>query len=128
MHEADLIIICVGLCCGVLAVTFPGWYISGYVFDGQGNNTQLYTNGNNETDINATSISNSSASIVSYEISRCPANTYNNGGNVATSCTPCPNGTVTRFDPSPWYGYYNMYNPYGVTTGNTEDMCGECSG
>lgn len=91
--------------------------------DGTNNTIELYSN-TNGTDTNITSNS-SGASVVSYEISRCPANTYNNGGNVATACTPCRNGTITRFDPSPWYGYYTLYNT--GSSGNTEDICGECT-
>eukprot|EP00883_Tetradesmus_obliquus_P016259 jgi/Sobl393_1/9451/SZX66050.1 len=100
-------------------VTLPGWYISGYIMDGTNNTNELYSN-TNGTDTNITSNS-SGATVVSHEISRCPANTYNNGGNVATACTPCRNGTITRFDPSPWYGYYTMYNT--GSSGNTEDIC-----
>jgi hypothetical protein len=98
------------------AVTLPGWYVSGYGFkDGD---AVLYSGNNTDVDSNTTVSSNGTVTpdLALYVISRCPANTYNNGGNLATSCDPCPMGTATRFDPS--YGYYHV-------PGNTQDMCGE---
>jgi hypothetical protein len=61
--------------------------------------------------------------LSSYTFARCPVNTFNNGGNLATSCTACPDGTVTKLDP--YMGNYYMYYSYGGDSGNTEDMCGE---
>jgi hypothetical protein len=86
-----------------------------------------YTNYTGEGDANATlaESNNRTASVASYVITRCPANEYNNGGSLATACMACPNGTATRFDPSPWYGYYSMYYSNGMSSGNTQDMCGE---
>jgi hypothetical protein len=103
----------------------PGWYISSYGF-AEYNSTEADTANTTDLDANTTHAGISSANVVAYEFSRCPVDTYNNGGNVATICTPCPNGTTTRFDPGPWYGYYNMYNQNGGWPGNTEDLCGRC--
>jgi hypothetical protein len=97
-------------------VTLPGWFVSGYA---TAENIFSNSTGNDSAPDNSTVPTSSG-----YMFDRCPANTFNNGGNLATSCTACPNGTVTRFDPS--WGYSYMYYP-GYSASNTEDMCGTCS-
>lgn len=94
-----------GLCC-MHAVTLPGWYMSGSATNGTTN-----SNGSALIGFN-------SSTPMAYMFDRCPVNTYNNGGNLATACTACPYGTTTRYDPG--MGYYWYSN--GVD--DTEDMCG----
>ncbi|KAF6263543.1 hypothetical protein COO60DRAFT_414960 [Scenedesmus sp. NREL 46B-D3] len=86
-------------------VTLPGWYMSGSATNGTTN-----SNGSALIGFN-------SSTPMAYMFDRCPVNTYNNGGNLATACTACPYGTTTRYDHG--MGYYWYYN--GVD--NTEDMC-----
>ncbi|KAF6263542.1 hypothetical protein COO60DRAFT_414972 [Scenedesmus sp. NREL 46B-D3] len=86
-------------------VTLPGWYMSGSATNGTTN-----SNGSALIGFN-------SSTPMAYMFDRCPVNTYNNGGNLATACTACPYGTTTRFDPG--MGHYWYYN----VVDNTEDMC-----